>query len=132
MSNHQDEFDDTGIERRYHVEKVNDPTGKHDQCRYFVLDPQHDPIARFALADYASRARAAGYDSLADDLHAWLSDVAVGVLRERFGFPRKHPEHPCPTEDCPGDARYLPPGRGHASNCGYMRTPPGSVGGEGE
>lgn len=62
----------TGLERRYEVRKVVDPEGKHDDCRYFVLDPRHDPIARQALAIYANISRAHGSDTLADDLDEWL------------------------------------------------------------
>lgn len=29
----------------------------------------------------------------------------------------KHPTWPCPTYACPGDARYVPPGRGHSDDC---------------
>ena len=64
-----------GLERRYHVERLNDTEGKHADCRYFVLDPQHDPIAREALKTYANHAQAKGYVTLADDLFAWLRDV---------------------------------------------------------
>lgn len=61
-----------GLEARYEVRKINDPAGKHDECRYFVLDPQHDPIARKALRAYAGEARRVGLDALADDLGAWI------------------------------------------------------------
>ena len=59
------------LEHRYEVRKVNDPTGKHDACRYFVLDPAHDQLARQALAEYARLARVAGHHGLADDLEEW-------------------------------------------------------------
>lgn len=62
----------TGLEARYEVRRIVDTTGKHNDCRYFVLDPQHDEIARHALAEYANRARAAGYQALAEDLDDWL------------------------------------------------------------
>lgn len=61
-----------GLQHRYDVRKVNDPEGKHDHCRYFVLDPQHDPIARVALRTYAEEARRDGYVELADDLLDWV------------------------------------------------------------
>lgn len=61
-----------GLERRYTVRKINDPEGKHDACRYFVLDPQHDPIAREALRHYASLVRPL---ALAADLDAWLNEI---------------------------------------------------------
>lgn len=41
---------------------------KHHGCRYFVLDLDHDPHAKPALAAYAKSARADGYTALADDL----------------------------------------------------------------
>ena len=28
-----------------------------------------------------------------------------------------HPEFPCPTAECPGDARYAAPGRRHREGC---------------
>lgn len=65
----------TGLEARYIAEKIDDPEGKHRECAYFVLDPQHDPIARDALLAYSIRARREGYVQLADDLDTWLDDV---------------------------------------------------------
>jgi len=64
-----------GLEPRYYVKKLNDASHKHDECRYFVLDPQHDPIARAALAAYAGLARAAEHTQLADDLDQWLTEL---------------------------------------------------------
>lgn len=64
-----------GLERRYHVERLNDTAGKHTDCRFFVLDPQHDPIAREALRTYANHAYAKGYVTLHDDLMRWLRDL---------------------------------------------------------
>jgi hypothetical protein len=43
----------SGLEERYHVNKINDETGKHDECFYFVLDPKHDPHSWVALLAYA-------------------------------------------------------------------------------
>ena len=74
-----------GLLRKYEVRRVNDPTGKHDACRYFVLDPQHDPIAVQALMWYGAKARQAGYEALASDLFAWLDDLG-------------HVEHDIPFE----------------------------------
>jgi hypothetical protein len=64
-----------GLYPKYQVERINDPVAKHAGCRYFVLDPQHDPIARDALALYAARAERDGYRELARDLHKWLQSV---------------------------------------------------------
>lgn len=65
-----------GLLPKYDVTRRNDPDGKHEDCRYFVLDPQHDPIARKALESYRRAAQAAGYDNLADDLDRWLATVS--------------------------------------------------------
>lgn len=66
-----------GLEGRYHVQRLQDPEGKHDQCRYFVLDPQHDPIAVMALRVYASLAARAGYQALAADLLDWVGECPI-------------------------------------------------------
>lgn len=63
---------DSGLEARFHVKKIKDPAGKHDGCRYFVLDPMHDPIAEGVLRIYADEARRRGYEALADDLINWV------------------------------------------------------------
>ena len=60
-----------GLYEKYEVLRLDDDEGKHYECRYFVLDPQHDPIARVALAAYEREARAQEFDRLADDLAAW-------------------------------------------------------------
>jgi hypothetical protein len=67
--------DGSRLEGRYYVKKLRDPDGKHDACRYFVLDPQHDPIARYALRAYATAAGGAGLFGLRRDLHQWVDDV---------------------------------------------------------
>jgi len=64
---------DRGIYRKYHVERLNDPSGKHADCAYFVLDPRHDPIARVALDAYWKEARKQGYEALAVDLRGWVT-----------------------------------------------------------
>lgn len=64
-----------GLEARYRVEKINDPSGKHDDCRYFVLDPKHDPLAIEALTFYAGLARGAGLLELARGLAEWIDHV---------------------------------------------------------
>jgi hypothetical protein len=64
-----------GLLPKYHVKRNDDPRGKHDACRYFVLDPEHDLVARRALAYYANDAREEGYTALADDLEAWVRSL---------------------------------------------------------
>ncbi|MGE3795089.1 MAG: hypothetical protein AB7I38_14340 [Dehalococcoidia bacterium] len=71
-----------GLRPKYHVERLNDPDGKHDHCRYFVLDPQHDPIAREALRRYMTVAREQGYGALADDLWAWIEATEPHYVME--------------------------------------------------
>ena len=73
--------DKTGLEARYDVRKLKDPTGKHEACAYFVLDPQHDGIARVALQVYANTARANGITQLADDIDQWIREVADGDVQ---------------------------------------------------
>ena len=69
------DFSQSGLPHRYDVKKVVDPEGKHDDCRYFVLDPQHDSGARFALRAYKVWASRNGYDNLAKDLGEWLEEI---------------------------------------------------------
>ena len=43
--------DNKGLYDKFHVSRTDgDPTGKHANCGYFVLDPAHDPAA-FAAAN---------------------------------------------------------------------------------
>lgn len=64
----------SGLESRYFVKKIEDPEGKHDDCRYFVLDPQHDENAWDALEQYAWNVRESNPE-LSADLYDWLYDV---------------------------------------------------------
>ncbi|HEY3559635.1 MAG TPA: hypothetical protein VGL05_19335 [Kribbella sp.] len=66
--------DAAGLEHRYHVQRLNDDSGKHTNCRYFVLDPQHDQFARVALWHYATACEPTNAP-LARDLTAWLNRV---------------------------------------------------------
>lgn len=59
---------DVGLDRRYDVRRFNDPDGKHDSCRFFVLDPQHDEAAKVAIRAYAD---ATSNAVLAQDLRKW-------------------------------------------------------------
>lgn len=61
----------SGLESRYHVSKINDPEGKHESCRYFVLDPQHDKHSVVALKAYAASVKDE-FPELATDLLAWI------------------------------------------------------------
>lgn len=45
------------VYQKYYVDRVSDPTGKHDDCWYFVLDLKHDPNAAETLTFYADSIR---------------------------------------------------------------------------
>lgn len=65
---------ENGVYRKYEVRRVDDPSGKHDDCWYFVLDPKHDRHARVALAAYAESVRR-DYPHLSDDLRAMVCEA---------------------------------------------------------
>lgn len=64
-----------GLTAKYKVERLDDRTGKHTECRYFVLDPNHDQRAVVALAYYAGLAAGEGNDTLAVDILTWLESI---------------------------------------------------------
>jgi hypothetical protein len=71
-----DQDQNRGLYSKFHVSRRNDPEHRHDNCRYFVLDINHDPHARAALQAYADSCREK-YPKLADDL---MRDVSDGSL----------------------------------------------------
>jgi len=75
-----------GLHRNYHVQRLNDPDGKHADCRYFVLDPQHDPLAVEALEAYSDAAFSAGYIPLSKEIDHWIG-------RETVPARTPNPEH---------------------------------------
>lgn len=69
----------TGIYDKYIVhrnDRSSEEGGKHEACRYFVLDLNHDKFALPALRAYAVACRSE-YPHLADDLDALLGLLAV-------------------------------------------------------
>lgn len=64
----------SGLINKYLVRRLDDPTGKHEDCRFFVLDPQHDPIARAVLAEYAYDTRCP--QELSIDILRWAREVS--------------------------------------------------------
>jgi hypothetical protein len=58
-----------GLYGKYRVERLVDPTDKHRDCRYYVLDLTHDAFAGPALRAYADACEAT-YPALARDLRA--------------------------------------------------------------
>lgn len=68
-----------GIYAKYEVTRTDGssrPGEKHADCRYFVLDLGHDPLARGALRAYAGAASEAGYEALAHDLYTIIGGTA--------------------------------------------------------
>ncbi|GAA1404009.1 hypothetical protein [Oerskovia paurometabola] len=66
---------------KYRVERTSDPTGKHEECGYFVLDPRHDPHAVTAIRAYSAAVRSER-PGLADDLDAWVGVPVSDARRE--------------------------------------------------
>jgi hypothetical protein len=72
-----------GLYRKYHVERLNDPTGKHKDCQYYVLDLAHDKFAGPALRAYAYACEVE-YPSLAADLRQLAGErVAIRAEAEK-------------------------------------------------
>ena len=46
--------DPKGLYRKYLVQRLYDPSGKHENCDYFVLDWKHDEFAIPAATAYAN------------------------------------------------------------------------------
>ena len=63
------------LHEKFRVERV-DPEAqeRHKDCWVFVLDPEHDPVARVALAAYATAAVEAGLLDIAVDLRLKARD----------------------------------------------------------
>ena len=59
-----------GLYQKYIVKRVDGSSkkgGRHAECEYFVMDINHDPLARYALAAYVEACQLA-YPELAKDL----------------------------------------------------------------
>lgn len=80
-------------------------------------------------------------DSLADDFPGWLWTIALNEagrllmaaenMRRWFGDDQTpFGKRECSDPECPGDGRYVPPGKGHNSGCLHMSIRPGTEGGE--
>jgi hypothetical protein len=96
--------DDThrGLYRKYTVTRTNGssgPGGKHEHCRYFVLDLEHDHYAFDALSAYAEACKIA-LPELARDLRKLL-DAEPGPPNcgcREAGCPHSSPFAPTPSE----------------------------------
>lgn len=74
-------------EGRYDVKRRNDESGKHEHCRYFVLDLTHDPLAHAALCEYARVAMASDRLALAHDLVELLAttEYDYSTMKRNYG-----------------------------------------------
>jgi len=74
---HNERDSDKGLYNKYVVERIEpDPTGKHRNCWYFVLDLEHDAYAYAALDMYASSC-ADKYPQLAEELKGKLKEYTI-------------------------------------------------------
>lgn len=68
---------DRGLYAKFIVKRIDaDPTGKHENCWYFVLDLEHDPYAYAALDQYAN-ACADKYPVLSHELKLKLREWQI-------------------------------------------------------
>lgn len=70
-----------GLYQKYEVKRIDDPSGKHDDCEYFVLDWEHDRFAIAAAEAYA-RACESEFPELARGLRAQVKSYSAGVSKE--------------------------------------------------
>jgi len=72
-----------GIYRKYEVRRLNDPTGKHAECEYYVLDWKHDKFTIPAVLAYAAACEAE-FPELARDLRARAALASPAQAAARF------------------------------------------------
>lgn len=75
---------DRGLEKRYEVKRLNDPAKKHKDCKYFVLDPQHDKYALPALKGYAQSVLFE-YPTLGREILEWIRNISQDVVETDNG-----------------------------------------------
>lgn len=78
--NTNDSDTNKGLYQKFRVERTDGssaPGGKHEHCRYFVLDLDHDPHALLALKGYVISCRQY-FPELAKDL-----DALIEILETR-------------------------------------------------
>jgi hypothetical protein len=64
---------DRGLYGKYYVERLEDHSGKHARCQYYVLDPTHDKFAIPALQAYADACEEE-YPLLARDIRKLIGE----------------------------------------------------------
>lgn len=75
-----------GLYRKYFVTRVHDPEGKHKDCKYFVLDLDHDPHALPALIAYI--------ESCEGEYPVLAADLAIQVMKRTENPPVPQPFPP--------------------------------------
>jgi hypothetical protein len=120
-----------GLYGKYRVERTDGksaPGEKHYGCQYFVLDLDHDPHARAALAAYRDSCKAE-YPRLAADLHALLYGCEFGgTPTAELGRPADQPPA-VPQPDAALVHRVCAAirGDGRCDQCPTDETPPYAV-----
>lgn len=66
----------TGLEHRYHVERIRENGREPLEDDVFVLRPERDPLARGAIRHYAEGLPAD--DPLGSDLREWMHQIEGG------------------------------------------------------
>lgn len=89
-----------GLEERYDVTHLDNADHKHDNCRYFVLDPQHDKTALHSLRQYAY---ATPNEVLKKDLLDWIAQIDAA----QEDYENMVSEWADYRENVPGDDRVL-------------------------
>lgn len=86
MAAESEDLPETGLVEKFEVKRLRESSRgiDHTDCRYFVLDPRHDPIARVVIDRYASLAVQEGQLELAHDLNNWMSliDRDIALTRQ--------------------------------------------------
>jgi hypothetical protein len=75
-------LDSRGLHDKYEIKRVDGtdkPGGKHENCRLFPLDLDHDPAARVAAKAYAEACRETR-PNLAHEL-----DVLLALIEQELG-----------------------------------------------
>ena len=69
-----------GLYAKYHVTRVDgssEPGGRHEHCRYFVLDTDHDPHSVAGLRGYLIACRRS-HPKLSEDLMTLVHQIVLG------------------------------------------------------
>lgn len=76
--------DDSGFYDKYRVRRTDrsdEPGGKHEDCKYFVLDLTHDPYAVDALEAYG-KACSIELPNLSKELLSWAANKRLDKSKE--------------------------------------------------